>query len=72
MEKVGQLFLMMLVMILMFWLAVVSMKQHNLELDLQSERERTEKALEETESKCKRMTDSCIGILATGVWEASE
>ena len=40
-------------------------KLHELELDNQ----RIRQELIETEDRCKRLTDSCIYILAEGVWE---
>lgn len=43
--------------------------QHNAESDLKLTVIRLEKELAESEARCKRMTDTCIDILANNRWE---
>ena len=43
--------------------------QHNTESDLKLTVIRLEKELAESEARCKRMTDTCIDILANNRWE---
>lgn len=43
--------------------------QHNAESDLKLTVIRLEKELAESEARCRRMTDTCIDILANNRWE---
>lgn len=44
-------------------------KAHNSEVALKETAARLERELAESEARCRRMTDTCIDIIANGRWE---
>lgn len=44
-------------------------RQHNADSELKITVIKLEKELQESEDRCRRMTDTCIDILSNGRWE---
>ena len=44
-------------------------RAHNTQSELKETAARLERELAESEARCRRMTDTCIDIIANGRWE---
>jgi hypothetical protein len=68
-DKALHLLEFILLMLCMFFTAKVYIQQHNIESDLRIQVINLEKEVKESEERCKRLTDSCIYIMANNEWE---
>lgn len=69
MKYISNFLLLLLYTITMIICFVVYGKQQNTNLELNNKVDNLKYELEQSEARCKRMTDTCIDILANKRWE---
>lgn len=69
MKHISNFLLLLLYTITMIICFVVYGKQQNTNLELNNKVDNLKYELEQSEARCKRMTDTCIDILANKRWE---
>ena len=68
-DKALHLLEFILLILCMFFTAKVYILLHNTQSDLTIQVIKLEKELQESEERCKRMTDACIYAMSNNAWE---
>lgn len=68
-NKIISLLMLVIMMMVLFCVGAVAVDQHNSKIKMEQEIASLRYELKQTQEQCKRMTDTCVDILANKRWE---